>query len=192
MNCPSCGAEYSYGLRYCKRCGENLSQQTNGLDQSSAPHGASIKRVKQNEYGWDIEEIEPAGVNVKKLVGMFWAVAVFGIVSFGILFGCAIPMMIFGADKRMLIPMFMFGSTAIVLIAWLLINQVSRLIGMVESNNRPSRKVRRQAEQDQPQMVQPQIAPPPRAVGSVTEHTTRNFDEYEKRIRASQSNQDIG
>ena len=186
MNCPSCGAEYSYGLRYCKRCGENLSQQTNGLDQPSSAHGASIKRMKKNEYGWDIEEIEPAGVNVKKLVGMFWAVAVFGIVSFGILFGCAIPLVIFGADKRMLIPMFMFGSGAIVLIAWLLIQQMSRLIGMVERNKTP-RRVRRQAEQEQPQM-----AAPPRAVGSVTEHTTRNFDEYEKRIRASQSNQDIG
>ena len=113
MNCPSCGAEYSYGLRYCKRCGENLSQQTNGLDQPSSAPGASIKRMKKNEYGWDIEEIEPAGVNVKKLVGMFWAVAVFGIISFGILFGCAIPLVIFGADKRMLIPMFMFGSASV-------------------------------------------------------------------------------
>ena len=35
-----------------------------------------------------------------------------------------------------------------------------------------------------------QIAAPPENIGSVTEHTTRNFDEYEKVIRARQSNKD--
>jgi hypothetical protein len=187
MNCPSCGAEYSYGLRYCKRCGESLGQPTNGLDQQSPPPGASIKRLKQSEHGWDIEEIEPAGVNVKKLVGMFWAVAVFGIVSFAILFGCAIPMMIFGADKRMLVPMFGFGSTAIVLIAGLLIHQVSRLIGMVEGGAKSPR-----ADRALPRDERAPLAAPPRAVGSVTEHTTRNFDEYERESRARRPNQDAG
>jgi hypothetical protein len=173
--CPSCGAENSHGLRYCKRCGEGLSQPTNDLEQQPNVRGASIKRVKQGQYGWDIEEIEPPGINVKKLASMFWAVAVFGFVSFGVLFGCAIPMLIFGADKRMLIPMFMFGSGAIVLIAWFLIQQLSRLIGLIEKENKPARRPNRMAEPDRPQIVAP-----PRAVSSVTEHTTRNFDQVYK------------
>jgi hypothetical protein len=169
--CPSCGAENSHGLRYCKRCGESLGQPTSDLEQ----HGASIKRVKQNEYGWDIEEIEPPGINVKKLASMFWAVAVFGFISFAILFGCAIPLVYFGADKRILIPMFLFGSGSIALIAWMLIHQLARLIGMVENDHKPLRQPKRKAEPDRPQIVAP-----PRAVSSVTEHTTRNFDQVYK------------
>ena len=175
--CPSCGSENSYGLRYCKRCGESLGQATNDLEQQKNMQGATIKRVKRNEYGWDIEEIEPPGINIKKMAGMFWAVALFGFLSFGILFGCAIPMLIFGADKRVLIPMFMFGSAAIVLIAWMLIQQLSRLIGLAEKENKtPSRT--RTGPRLEPE--RPQIVAPPRAVGSVTEHTTRNFDQAYK------------
>src|SRR6185503_12354917 len=120
--------------------------QTNDLDRQTNQPGATIKRVKQTEHGWDIEEIEPPGISVKKLTGIFWAVAVFGFISFAVLFGCAIPMVIFGADKRMLIPMFMFGSAAIVLICWLLIQQVSRLIGMIENNSKAPRRAVRSAE----------------------------------------------
>ncbi|MGA9771073.1 MAG: hypothetical protein WBV94_18710 [Blastocatellia bacterium] len=35
-----------------------------------------------------------------------------------------------------------------------------------------------------------QITAPPESIGSVTEHTTRNFEEYENLIRARQSNKD--
>jgi hypothetical protein len=36
----------------------------------------------------------------------------------------------------------------------------------------------------------PQLNAPPASIGSVTEHTTRNFDEYEKTIRARQAGRD--
>jgi len=36
----------------------------------------------------------------------------------------------------------------------------------------------------------PQLAAPPASVGSVTEHTTRNFEEYEDLIRARGPNRD--
>jgi len=180
MNCPNCGAEHSYGLRYCKRCGESLSVATNDLDRQSNPSGASIKRVKQTEHGWDIEEIEPPGISIKKLTGMFWAVAVFGFISFAVLFGAAIPMVIFGADKRMLIPMFMFGSAGIVLIAWMLIQQLSRFVGMFERGYKAPRQSEERAERERAKQDRPQIDAPPRAVSSVTEHTTRNFDQVYK------------
>jgi hypothetical protein len=185
MNCPTCGAEYSYGLRYCKRCGESLSVPTNDLDRQSNQSGSSIKRVKQTEHGWDIEEIEPPGINIKKLTGMFWAVAVFGFISFAALFGSAIPMVIFGADKRMLIPMFMFGSAGIVMVAWLLIQQLSRFVGMIERSYKAPRQTQdrtnqERANQERANQERPQIDAPPRAVSSVTEHTTRNFDKIYK------------
>ncbi len=173
--CPSCGSENSQGLRYCKRCGESLGQPTNDLEQQKNMQGATIKRVKQGQYGWDIEEIEPPGISVKKLASLFWAVAVFGFISFGTLIGCAIPLTIFGAGRSILIPMFMFGSGAIVMIAWLLIQQLSRLIGLVERENKPPRQTSRPSASERPQIVAQ-----PRAVSSVTEHTTRNFDQVYK------------
>jgi hypothetical protein len=36
----------------------------------------------------------------------------------------------------------------------------------------------------------PQLSAPPASVGSVTEHTTRNFDDYEKKIHARQASRD--
>jgi hypothetical protein len=36
----------------------------------------------------------------------------------------------------------------------------------------------------------PQLNAPPSSVGSVTEHTTRNFDNYEKNLRARQASRD--
>ena len=171
MHCPNCGAEYSEGLRYCKRCGESLSVPTNDLDRQAT--GQSIKRVKQTAHGWDIEEIEPSGINARKLTGMFWAVAVFGFLSFGVMFGCSIPLAIFGVDKVILMSMFVFGSTAIVLIAWLLIQQVSRLVGLIERDSKAARPAPRE-------QAAPQLDAPPRSFRSVTEHTTRNFDQVYK------------
>jgi hypothetical protein len=133
-------------LRYCKRCGENLTQ----AQQSSAP-------------------LAEAGF--KKLSGMFWAVSVFGIVSLAALFGSAIPLTIFGADRHTLMPMFLFGAMSIVMIAGMLTWQLSRLITMVKGGDRPPRQAKPTEEQGYPQ-----IAPPPKAVPGVTEHTTRNFD----------------
>jgi hypothetical protein len=146
MFCQSCGMENAYGLRYCKRCGESLTQ----AQQSSGP-------------------LREAGF--KKLSGMFWAVSVFGIVSLAALFGSAIPLTIFGADRHTLIPMFLFGAMSIVMIAGMLTWQLSRLITMVKGGERPPRQTRPPAEQ-----VYPQIASPPRSMPDVTEHTTRNFD----------------
>lgn len=171
MHCPNCGAEHSQGLRYCKRCGESLSVPTNDLDRQAGSSGASIKRAKQTEHGWDIEEIEPSGITVKKLASLFWAVAVFGFISFGALFGCAIPIALMSPEKKVLIPMFMFGSAGIVLIAWLLIQQLSRLIGLIERPNKTPRRPVRSEETERPQ-----IAAPPRSFSSVTENTTRNFE----------------
>jgi hypothetical protein len=165
MYCPSCGAGNAQGLRYCKRCGENLS------NQAAAP-GTSFKKVKQGEYGWEIEEIEPPGISVKKLSGLFWAVAVFGFVSLVALFGSMIPLTLIHADIKTIVLVLIFGSAAIGSIAGMLIQQLSRLIAIIEDNERARHRVRPPVEQNYTQ-----IDAPPRSVSGVTEHTTRNFDE---------------
>jgi hypothetical protein len=65
----------------------------------------------------------------------------------------------------------MFGSTAIVLIAGMLIKQVSRLITVMEQDRRADRYLP-EAAQPEP----PQLSSQPPTFRSVTEHTTRNFD----------------
>ena len=161
MECPLCGAANTTGLRYCTRCGGSLMQ--------SAPAG--VERVRQTEHGWDIEKIEPAGISGKRLAGVFWAVAVFCMVSLIALFGISVPLTIFNAPRQVMIPLYVCGSTAVVLIASMLIRQVARLITLMENESRaPRRKPRVEAA------APPQVAAPPPAFRSVTEHTTRNFE----------------
>ena len=162
MYCPSCGADNAYGLRYCKRCGENLSQ--------ASAHGHDPANAKQGEYGLEVEQMEAPVISVRKLSGMFWAIAVFGIVSLIALFGSAIPLMIVSGDRKALMMMFLFGSMGILGIAGMLIRQLSRLIDLVEESSYPRRRTSLPAEQNYPQ-----VAAPPRSVSSVTEHTTRTF-----------------
>ena len=164
MYCPSCGVENAYGLRYCKRCGESLNNQTNAT-------GGSFKKMKQGEFGWEIEEVETPGISMKKLTGIFWAVAVFGFISLGTLLGIMIPLTIFGADRKLLVLLLIFGSATISGIAAMLIRQLARLIDLIEAKERAPRRVKMPTEQSYPQ-----VAAPPSSVSSVTEHTTRNFD----------------
>jgi hypothetical protein len=161
MNCPLCGASNTTGLRYCTRCGGNLMQ--------AAP--ADVERLRQTEHGWDIEKIELPGISGKRLTGIFWAVATFSMVTLFLLFALSVPLTIFHAPKDVVIPLYMFGPAAIVLIAWMLIKQLSRLVTMMEDDKRAARQKPR-VEAANP----PQIAATPPSFRSVTEHTTRNFE----------------
>jgi hypothetical protein len=159
MHCPLCGAANTTGLRYCTRCGGNLMQ--------AAP-AADIERVRQTEHGWDIEKIEAPGLNAKKLSGLFWAVAVFAMVSLIVLFGLSIPLTLFHASNAVFMSLYIWGSIAIMVISSMLIKQVSRVITLMENENRPSGQV-------------PRVKPAarrrfPGPFRSVTEHTTRNFE----------------
>jgi len=162
MTCPLCGAGNTTGLRYCTRCGGNLLQ--------SAPV-ADVERMRQTEHGWDIEKIEAPGISIKRLSGLFWAVAVFSMISLIVLFGLSVPLTVFNASRQVMIPLYMFGTAAVVVIAGMLIKQIARLITMMENDRRASRPMPRTAAPNPPQ-----IAAPPPTFRSVTEHTTRNFE----------------
>ncbi|HKP11704.1 MAG TPA: hypothetical protein VJZ91_06320, partial [Blastocatellia bacterium] len=159
MQCPLCGAANTTGLRYCTRCGGNLIQ--------AAPV-ADIERVRQTEHGWDIEKIEAPGISVKKLSNLFWAVAVFAMVSLIVLFGLSIPLTVLHAPESLFISLYVWGSITIMVVAGLLIKQVSRLISLMENEDRAPGQAPR---------VKPTARPRfPGPFRSVTEHTTRNFE----------------
>jgi hypothetical protein len=109
-------------------------------------------------------------LNPARLTGMFWAVAVFGLGSLAILFGTALPMVLAGID---VIPVVTVGAGAAVVIAALLVRQLSRLITMMQgySTSPSPRSIPRASTSQTPQLVAPLAG-----ISSVTEHTTRNFD----------------
>ena len=145
MNCPTCGAASTFGLNYCKQCGTNLLQPPVSSDQNTNPG---------------------------KLTGMFWAIAVFGLVSLAILFGTAIPMVVVSANHKMVLGIIACGASVIVAIAGLLIKQLSRLITMMQNSQETSQRTTGRVSA--PEV--PRLVAPPRSISSVTEHTTRNFE----------------
>ena len=104
MHCPVCGAESTQGLNYCKRC------------------GASIVAGKQAS--------RPA-LDVGKLTGMFWAVAVFGLGGLSLFVGGLLGLVAMGVDTEKLTILGTFSILPILIISVLLIIQLSRLVSTV-------------------------------------------------------------
>lgn len=157
MYCPVCGAESTTGLNYCKRCGASLSAQATPL----AP-GPSVRPT-----------------------GAAWAVSVasvlISIVGFLTVFLSANELAgRSGVEKEIPIVMVIFGSATLFGIIALLINVLSRLVGLGHKAEQPSRRSVVSSAPDYPA----QIPAPPSTLGSVTEHTTRTFDRSEhSRVR---------
>jgi hypothetical protein len=149
MFCPSCGTE-STGLNYCNRCGANLTGPT-------AP-------------------VELAPISLTKPILIIGAVIV--LLTLGGLGGImsgTIEMVRGGAGPvSPAIPI--FGLPTLLVIDILLIRQLSKLIDAALA---PERRqiVRPQTQSYDPRLSQPSAArlePAP----SVTENTTRFFDQY--------------
>jgi hypothetical protein len=130
-------------LNFCKRCGANLAAPT---DPSGEPE--STKKPL-------------------RVAGIFWAVAVFGMVSIFSLMGAIIALAALRADGEAIAATAIFGSAGIFGIVSILLRYGSKLMQSAVEPERPK------AIDASPPL---QITPPPRAVSSVTEHTTRNFD----------------
>src|SRR5205085_9914369 len=163
MYCPSCGAESVQGLRYCKQCGASLN-----------PTG----------------EMPPPGKFPMALTVIF--LLIIGIISItGIIgsFAMASDMSMRGTPPGNFLPVMILGPLVALGIDALLIWLLLRLVKIY---HQPGAMSQPQASRHlRPgEFTPPQLNAPPAAIGSVTEHTTRNFDEYEKTIRARQSSRD--
>lgn len=144
MFCANCGFRSTPGVNFCKQCGASLNFTSTLTENQARP---------------------------PRVAGMFWAIALFGLGSLSVLMGSIIALAALGADEEAIVPAAIFGTAGIVIIAWLLIRQLSRLISLYQNYTEPSPKVGQTQDR-----VYPQIEAPPRMVSSVTEHTTRNFD----------------
>jgi hypothetical protein len=147
MYCPSCGNEITVELKYCNRCGANLS-----LTPISYP--------------------EPTGPPVK----LTFPALVLGLTitgGLGIIFGGASELAQRGVNPVALtwIVIFsmatLFGCTALTLRFWLKMYTLNR------ETYQPPNNVRQKIQMNAPkqQQLPPRLEPAP----SVTEHTTRTF-----------------
>jgi hypothetical protein len=150
MFCPSCGFEYAQKTNYCKRCGVSLS----------VPSGAGAPETPRT-----------------KIVGMFWAIAMFCLFGLVIVFRAYDRLANKGLRGDDLTLPFMMSLLFIGLVAGLLIWMLARMIGghqkagrdvIVEKHFiRESPPAQLGAHTDQ---IQQGIEPP-----SVVEHTTRQM-----------------
>ena len=147
MFCPVCGAQATQGLNFCKRCGTNLT----------SPTGSSADKPE-------------VIIKSPRVTGIFWAIAAFGMVGIFALMGAIITLAALHANGDAIFATALFGSAGIVIIVSLLLRYTSQYIKLAQNAAEPAKP---KAMDTSPRL---QIDPPPRAVSSVTEHTTRNFD----------------
>jgi hypothetical protein len=151
MFCPSCGAESTFELNYCNRCGANLS----------APLAPGV-------------EVVP--VNVTKpilIVGVIMLFLTLG--GFAGILSTALEVAARAGGGDLSMGIVFFGMVTILTIDILLFRLLSKLISAALSS--PKTVIKQQAPQNQYRLPQPTTARlQPGA--SVTENTTRFFDNY--------------
>lgn len=163
MYCPACGIENAYGLRYCKRCGENLNSSADAPAQKKFPLVLTIAFLALMGFVLTIGIIAPFAL-ISETMGR------------GLNVNSVMPLL-------MLIPCVAFG--VIGLLVWLLL----RLINIHQQSAAATRP--EQVKQAPARDYTPtQMAPPPDVMGSVTENTTRNFDSAENRARTREPMKD--
>ncbi|HXG67336.1 MAG TPA: hypothetical protein VNO70_19690 [Blastocatellia bacterium] len=156
MNCPVCGAQSTFGLNYCKRCGSNLI----GIAQ---PVQSFVPVVRQTGAAWAIA----------------FAVSVITLAGLGIVFTHVFDLVrpseagppareVVGVAMAMLV----FGSLTVFGIVFMLIRLFSHIMGVGQEKGQQVQSTRLPLDS----YPQKQIDAPPAAAPSVTEHTTRNFD----------------
>jgi hypothetical protein len=146
MYCPSCGNEITVELKYCNRCGANLSLPYPSLPaQVVAP----------------VRLIAPSIVLGLTITG-----------GLGIIFGGASEFVRMGLHPAAItwIVLFslatLFGCTALLLRFW------SKMFALQREHAAPQPAIRPRVERSVPQQ---QLPPRLEPVPSVTEHTTRTF-----------------
>ncbi|HJQ70729.1 MAG TPA: hypothetical protein VKA70_17270 [Blastocatellia bacterium] len=162
MHCPNCGAEHTFGLKYCKRCGLSLGDQP--------PQTTPLS-------GWSF-------------TGAAWAIGLATVAiclgGLGIVVSHAFDLLapLSPGQSRNTDPtpialaMIVFGTTTVFGIAALLIRLFSRLLTAQAEAGRTARFIKPAAAE------YPIAQIPAQPVSSVTEHTTRNFERLYEEQRA--------
>ena len=154
MFCPSCGTEYTIELKYCNRCGANLSA--------------------------NLVVPEPVNVNVTKptlIIGIVILLVTLG--GFGAVVGAAngLAHVLQGNDPLMAI--IMFGMLTIMVVDVFLIRLLTKLItATLPSKSAPHGQMHGYVPTNAPPQLQSPMTGRLAGAPSVTEGTTRFFDQY--------------
>ena len=149
MYCPNCGAESTQGLKFCKRCGASVASSADITTPQKFPVGLTAGFL--------------GIIGLIALVGLIGPLAVAtDLVKQGIALNNLKPILF-------LSPIVTFGIVGVLI--WLLL----RLIKIYQQPGGQPQIKEVQAEGSKA-YTPAQIAAPPESVGSVTEHTTRNFE----------------
>jgi hypothetical protein len=180
MYCPNCAAPYSYGLRYCKQCGTNLADPPQpATEERSRVIGWRVGGRKAGDAA-QTGPLEPP----RKMTGAAWALAMATVAitlgGLGIVFTHAFDLMRWfpvpgegraGNPTPVAIVMLVFGSLTILGVTGMLMRLFTHLLAPRAHSSAPP------ARADHSMTAPPvQLPAPPSAIGSVTEHTTRNFE----------------
>jgi hypothetical protein len=163
MYCSFCSAEITPGLKYCKRCGANLSSNADAPSQKKFPLALTLAFLALMGFVLTIGMIAPFAIASETM-------------SRGINVDSLMPILV-------LIPLIAFGAVG--LLVWLLL----RLIKVYQQSGSSTQLIepRRDPSVD---YTPARIAAPPEKIVSVTEHTTRNFDSIEDRLPPRESVKD--
>jgi hypothetical protein len=150
MYCPSCGLQQTQELRYCPRCGANLSQSA---ERQAPPN----------------------------LVGPVWAVSVavtlITLTGLGLVFALALVLVDHGVSMNgslfLLLSLFLF---VVLVIAGLLVRQLSRLLSLYHKNEGQSEKLVQPGRNELAGREAPSLEAMRDSPLSVTENTTRTFE----------------
>jgi hypothetical protein len=149
MYCPNCGAESTLGLKFCKRCGASIASSADTTAPQKFPVALTAGFV--------------GIIGLIALVGLIAPLALAtDLIKQGITLDNLRPILF-------LSPVVTFGIVGALI--WLLL----RLIKIYQHPGGQSQIKEVQAEGSKA-YTPAQIAAPPESLGSVTEHTTRNFD----------------
>jgi len=146
MYCPSCGNEIGVELKYCNRCGANLSLPTTNTQ---------------------VVSVAPVKLTIPSIV-----LGITIIAGLGIIIGGAAQLAIVGVPAVALVWMLLFavatlfGCTAMMIRFWTKLITLQRETIATAPPNRPLF-----TERPSLQQLPPRVEP----VGSVTENTTRTF-----------------
>jgi hypothetical protein len=155
MFCPSCGTEYTIELKYCNRCGANLSAEV-------AP------------------QHEPVVLNLTKptlIIGATLVILTLG--GFGGLVGGAVALASVVQGNDPLIAMIFMGMVTIMMVDIFLVRLLTKTINTSLDSGMPSqpRRPKVVANSSVTQFPQPPTSRL-KEVPSVTEGTTRFFEPY--------------
>lgn len=148
MYCSGCGAEVPEGLNYCSRCGASLNTTANVPAPPIAP--MSFTRLALI-------------ISLTIIIGMV------------IVFAVADKWMDRGGSEPVIVIMAMVSMSMLFAVSAMLIRLWSKISGLdSQPAPRPAQPSRQQNFPGQPRTAQ--LPPRPASFGSVTDHTTRNFD----------------